>query len=58
MAKGLAMGINKGQVLTKIEVSSNTKEKRLRKRISVIRKIVQEIIGHAPYERKVMEILK
>jgi hypothetical protein len=52
------MGINKGHVLTKIEVSSNTKEKRPRKRINVIRKKVHEIIGHAPYERRVMEILK
>ena len=58
MAKGLAMGINKGHVLTKIEVSSYKKEKRPRKRISVIRKIIHEICGHAPYERKAMEILK
>ena len=29
-----------------------------RKRISVVRKVVHEITGHAPYERKVMEILK
>ena len=33
-------------------------KKRPRKRISVIRKIVHEICGHAPYERKAMEILK
>ena len=52
------MGINKGHVLKKIKVSSNTKEKRPRKRINVIRKIVHEIIGHAPYEKKVMGILK
>ena len=58
MAKGLAMGINKGHVLTKIEVSSYKKEKRPRKRINVIRKIIHEICGHAPYERKAMEILK
>jgi large subunit ribosomal protein L36e len=58
MAKGLAMGLNKGHILTKIEVPSNTKEKRPRKRISVIRKVVHEITGHAPYERKAMEILK
>ena len=58
MAKGLAMGIDKGHILTKIEISSNTKEKRPRKRIQVIRKVIHEITGHAPYERKVMEILK
>ena len=59
MAKGLAMGIDKGHVLTKIEVSSYKKKvQRPRKRISVIRKIIHEICGHAPYERKAMEILK
>ena len=29
MAKGLAMGVDKGHILTKIEVSSYKKEKRL-----------------------------
>ena len=52
------MGLNKGHVLTKIEEPSKIKELRLRKRVPVIRKIVHEITGHAPYERKVMEILK
>ena len=58
MAKGLAMGLNKGHVLTKIELPSKSTEKRPRKRIKVIRKVVHEITGHAPFERKVMEILK
>ena len=58
MAKGLAMGLNKGHVLTKIEVPSKVTEKKPRKRVSVIRKVIKEITGHAPYERKVMEILK
>ena len=58
MAKGLAMGLNKGHVLTKIEIPSKSNEKRPRKRIHVIRKVVHEITGHAPFERKVMEILK
>ena len=58
MAKGLAMGLNKGHVLTKIEVPSKSNEKRPRKRIHVIRKVVHKITGHAPFERKVMEILK
>ena len=58
MAKGLSRIINKKHVLTKIEVSSYTKVKRPRKRINIIRKVVHEICGHAPYERKAMEILK
>ena len=63
MAKGLAMGLNKGHVLTKIEISSSSKvknatEKKPRKRVKLIRKVVKEIVGHAPYERKIMEMLK
>ena len=58
MAKGLAMGVNKGHVLTKIEIPSKTKVQRPRKRIKIIRKIIHEITGHAPYERRAMEILK
>ena len=63
MAKGLAMGLDKGHVLTKIEISSSSKvqnelAKRPRKRVKVIRQVVKEIVGHAPYERKIMEMLK
>ena len=58
MAKGLAMGLNKGHIVTKIEIPSWQEIKRPRKRLSVVRKIVHEITGHAPYERKIMEMLK
>ena len=58
MPKAFIKRLDKKHVLTKIEVSSYKKEKRPRKRISVIRKIIHEICGHAPYERKAMEILK
>ena len=58
MAKGLAMGLNKGHIVNKIEVPSRQKIERPRKRLSIIRKIVHEISGHAPYERKAMEVLK
>ena len=58
MAKGLAMGLNKGHIVNKIEISSKSKVKTPRKRKSVIKKIIHEISGHAPYERKMMEMLK
>jgi large subunit ribosomal protein L36e len=58
MAKGLAMGLNKGHIVTKIEIPSWQEIKRPRKRLSVVRKIIHEITGHAPYERKIMEMLK
>ena len=58
MAKGLAMGLNKGHIVTKIEIPSWQEIKRPRKRLSVVRKVIHEITGHAPYERKIMEMLK
>jgi large subunit ribosomal protein L36e len=58
MAKGIAMGNDKGHILTKIEKKSNEKIIRPRKRMKIVRSIVHEISGHAPYERKIMELLK
>ena len=58
MAKGLAMGLNKGHIVTKIEIPSWQEIKRPRKRLSVVRKIIHEITGHAPYERKIIEMLR
>ena len=58
MAKGLAVGLNKGHVVTSIEASSRLICKNPRKRVTLIRKVVKEITGKAPYERKIMELLK
>ena len=58
MAKGLAVGLNKGHIVSKIEEPSWKDIKRPRKRMHVIRKIIHEMCGHSPYERKVMEMLK
>ena len=68
MAKGLAVGLNKGHVVSKIEKPSRVKIQRrkwitfthyiARKRAAVIRQVIHEICGHKPYERKIMELLK
>ena len=52
MVKGLTIGLKKGHVLTKIEIPSNTKEKRPRKRVNVIRKVVHLIIGQSTILKK------
>jgi large subunit ribosomal protein L36e len=58
MAKGLAVGLNKGHVVSSIEVPSWQNGKAPRKRVSVIRKVISELVGKAPYERKIIELLK
>lgn len=58
MAKGLAVGLNKGHVVTSIEVPSWQAGKNPRKRVTLIRKVVSEITGRSPYERKIIELLK
>lgn len=58
MAKGLAVGLNKGHVVTSIEVPSWTQGKAPRKRVTLIRRVVREITGKSPYERKIIELLK
>ncbi len=58
MAKGLAVGLNKGHVVSSIEVSSSVTSKAPRKRVTLIRKVIKELSGRSPYERKIIELLK
>lgn len=44
MAKGLAVGLNKGHVVSSIEVPSWQNGKAPRKRVSVIRKVISELV--------------
>lgn len=58
MAKGLAVGLNKGHVVSSIEVASWQPGKNPRKRVSLIRKVIKEICGKSSYEKKIIELLK
>eukprot|EP00250_Pteridium_aquilinum_P002687 c12910_g1_i1 orf=441-773(-) len=57
---GLSAGLNKGHVVTKREQAarpSSTKGK-LGKRTSFVRKLIREVVGFAPYEKRITELLK
>lgn len=58
MAKGLAIGLNKGHIVTSIETPSWVPGKAPRKRVTLIRKVVKEITGKSAYEKKIIELLK
>ncbi|XP_012223959.1 large ribosomal subunit protein eL36 [Linepithema humile] len=67
----LAVGLNKGHKTTKIRVAKKKSEKRktvcLRpsrlkgintKHNKFVRDLIREVTGHAPYEKRAMELLK
>nr|XP_031837248.1 60S ribosomal protein L36-like [Nomia melanderi] len=67
----LAVGLNKGHKTTKIRVAKNAREKsktvcvlpsrfkgRQNKHIKFVRDLIREVTGHAPCEKRAMELLK
>ncbi|XP_034943929.1 60S ribosomal protein L36 [Chelonus insularis] len=67
----LAVGLNKGHKTTKIRVAKNPSKKektvairparfkgRQTKHSKFVRDLIREVTGHAPYEKRAMELLK
>ncbi|KAK9866285.1 hypothetical protein WJX84_003674 [Apatococcus fuscideae] len=57
---GLAVGFNKGHVVTPLEKKPRPSQRKggLSKRVKFIREVVRDVAGLAPYERRVTELLK
>merc|ERR1712071_506028 len=61
MAKsGIAQGINKGHVTEKrvLKPKPSYRKGRLGKRVSLCREIAREVAGLAPYERRILDMIK
>ncbi|CAB3403137.1 unnamed protein product [Caenorhabditis bovis] len=58
--EGLAVGLNKGRAATKLETKprQNRRKGVASKKTKVVRELVREITGFAPYERRVIEMLR
>merc|ERR1719497_40100 len=56
----MAAGLNKGFIVTRRTLKPKPSHRRGRKsaRISLVREVVREVSGFAPYERRMMELLK
>ena len=60
---GLFVGLNKGFIITKPKINhSKAKPTRrigkLGKRVALVREIIREVAGLAPYERKMAEMIR
>jgi len=59
-ASGLAVGLNKGHIVTRRAKRERPSQRkgRVGERVKLVRSVVREVVGWAPYERRIMEILK
>ena len=60
---GIFVGLNKGFIVTKPKVNTRRQKKsydkgKLGKRVKIIREVIREVCGLAPYEKKMMELIR
>jgi len=60
---GIFVGLNKGFIVTKPKVNTRKlkqsyKKGRLGKRVALVREVIREVTGLAPYERKMIELIR
>lgn len=57
---GLAAGLNKGFIKTRRTVEKKPSARKGRKsdRVKIIKEVIREVVGFAPYEKRMLELLK
>jgi large subunit ribosomal protein L36e len=59
MKSGIACGLGKGRQVQELKSKKPSQRKgALTKRTKFVRDLVREVVGFAPYEKRVMELLK
>ncbi|KAJ4841010.1 60S ribosomal protein L36A [Turnera subulata] len=57
---GIFVGLNRGHVVTKREqaLRPSSRKGKTSKRVNFVRSLIREVAGFAPYEKRIMELLK
>mmetsp|Transcript_6853 Transcript_6853/g.20842 ORF Transcript_6853/g.20842 Transcript_6853/m.20842 type:complete len:96 (+) Transcript_6853:103-390(+) len=57
---GIAVGLNKGHGVTKRElpVKPSSRKGKSSEKVRFVRKVVREVCGYAPYEKRIIELLR
>mmetsp|Transcript_159947 Transcript_159947/g.513189 ORF Transcript_159947/g.513189 Transcript_159947/m.513189 type:complete len:113 (+) Transcript_159947:67-405(+) len=59
-SSGLAIGLNKGFIVTRREMPQKPSHMKGRnsKRNMLVKEVIREVVGYAPYERRMLELIK
>ncbi|CAN1769878.1 60S ribosomal protein L36-2, partial [Linum perenne] len=57
---GLFVGLNKGHIVTKRDLPPRPSDRKGKtsKRVHLVRNLIREVAGFAPYEKRIVELLK
>jgi large subunit ribosomal protein L36e len=60
VSNGIAVGLHRGHQVTKRDIAKrpSASKGKLGKRTSLVRKLIREVCGLAPYEKRISELLK
>ena len=60
VSNGIAVGLHRGHKVTKRDIAKrpSASKGKLGKRTSLVRKLIREVAGFAPYEKRITELLK
>ncbi|GMI47469.1 hypothetical protein TrCOL_g9644 [Triparma columacea] len=58
MVTGLAKGKDKGHAVTKIAKVNRSRKGSQHKRVHNVRKLIREVVGLSPYERRILDMIK
>ncbi|CAL6301535.1 unnamed protein product [Bathycoccus prasinos] len=60
MPAGISVGLKKGHITTRrtLKEKPGARKGRCGKRVKLVRDLVRDVVGSAPYEKRMMELLK